>query len=88
MAWGPDAQAIAVDHSAWVVSEQSLLAALWSRVDLDEESEADWTIFASRPLPAGSSDQRFGTRAASVVPVTLADGTDASSCWIESLDDG
>jgi flavin-dependent dehydrogenase len=88
VAWGPDAQAIAVDHSAWVVSEQSLLAALWSRVDVDEEGEADWTIFTSRPLPAGASDQRFGSRTASVVQVRLAEGTDASSCWIESLDQG
>jgi len=88
VAWGSEAQAIAVDHSAWVVSEQSLLAALWSRVDADEEGEADWAIFASRSLPAGASNQRFGTRTASVIPVTLAERTDASSCWIESLDQG
>ena len=88
VAWGRDAKAVAVAHSAWVVSEQSLLAALWSKVDLDDEGEPDWTIFASRPVPTEISDQRFGTRTASVVTVTLAEGTDASSCWIESLDDG
>ena len=88
VAWGPDAKAVAVDHSALVVSEQSLLTALWSTVDLDEGGDADWTIFASRPLPPSTSDRPFGTRTASVVPVTLAQGTDPSSCWIESLDQG
>ncbi len=50
-----------MDHSARVVSEQELLATLWSRVDLDQDQpgEADWTIFSSRPLPPGAVEQKF-----------------------------
>jgi len=88
VAWGPESQVVTVDHSARVVSEQGLLAKLWSRVDVDPEGEADWTIFSSRPLPPGAIEQRFGTRTASVVQVTLKDKSDSRACWIESLEGG
>jgi hypothetical protein len=88
VAWGPDAQVVTVDHSARVVSEQSLLANLWSRVDLDDHEDGDWTILASKPLPPGAMEQRFGTRTASVAQVTLKGTVDPSSCWIESLESG
>jgi len=90
VAWGPDAQVVTVDHLARVVSEQELLATLWSRVDLDQEQpgNGDWTVLASRPLPQGTIEQRFGTRTASVVPVKLKGKADASACWIESLENG
>jgi len=88
VAWGLDSQVVTVDHSARVVSEQGLLAKLWSRVDVDDYEDGDWKIFASRPLPLGAIEQRFGTRTASVVPVTLKDTADRSSCWIESLENG
>ncbi|MBZ5673596.1 MAG: hypothetical protein LAP61_05060 [Acidobacteriia bacterium] len=88
VAWGPDSQAVTVDHFARVVSEQNLLAKLWSRVDLDPEGDTDWTIFSSRPLPPGAIEQRFGTRTASVVQVSLTDQSDSASCWIESIQNG
>jgi 2-polyprenyl-6-methoxyphenol hydroxylase-like FAD-dependent oxidoreductase len=88
VAWSPNAQAVTVEHSARVVSEQVLLAKLWSRVDVDQEGDADWTIFSSRPLPPGGIERRFGTRTASVAQVTLKDQADPSSCWIESMKNG
>jgi hypothetical protein len=91
VAWGPDAQVLTLEHSARVVSEQSLLAKLWSRVDVESEADADWTIFSSLssgPLPPGAMEQSFGMRTASVVQVTLKDTVDPSSCWIESLESG
>ena len=88
VAWGPDSQVVTVDHSARVVSEQDLLAKLWSRVDLDDCEDGDWTIFSSRPLPPGAIERRFGDRTASVVRVTLKDKSDSGACWIESLENG
>ena len=91
VAWGPESPGVTVDHSARVVSEQDLLAKLWSRVNPGEHAEhgrADWTIFSSRPLPPGAIEQRFGTRTASVVRVTLKDTADPAACWIESLENG
>lgn len=88
VAWGPDARSVTVDHSARVVSEQGLLAKLWSRVDLDDHGDGDWTVFSSRPLPPGGIEQRFGIRGASVLQVRLKDGSDFAACCIESLENG
>jgi 2-polyprenyl-6-methoxyphenol hydroxylase-like FAD-dependent oxidoreductase len=90
VAWGPESQAVTVDHSARVVSEQDLLAKLWSTVDPDEDEDgdSDWTIFTSKPLPPGANERRFGTRTASVLQVTLRCTADPASCWIESLENG
>ena len=91
VARGADSRGVAFAHSALVVSEQGLLAKLWSRVDLDDDDDhqdCDGTIFASRPLPAKAVEQNFGKRAATVVPVSLKDTSDSTSCWIESLENG
>ena len=89
VAWGPDAELIAVDHSAVVVSEEFLLENL-SRgaVGSNPEVAAAWTIYASRPLPAQTAEHRFGSRMASAAAVTLKQGSEPGACWIESLDDG
>ena len=96
VAWGKTAggesnKPLVLDHSAVVVSEQSLLANLGQKLQVEDElgeSEADWTIFASRPLPETVSEQRFGSRIASAAQVDLRDGCDSAACWIESLEDG
>ena len=56
----PDSNVLAVDHSAVVVSEELLLKELsptWrSRI---ATNRPDWTIFASRPLPAPVEEHRI-----------------------------
>ena len=86
VAWGPDTKVLAVDHSAVVVSEESLLADI-SPGTLSAESP-DWTIFASRPLPSPAEEHAFGSRMASAIPVTLQPASEPAACWIESLADG
>ncbi len=88
VAWGPSAKPGTVEHSAIVVSEESLLDAI--RPDLVPlgSQEVHWTIVAARPLPAPSVEHRFGSRTASAVPVTLNENSDPAACWIESLGDG
>ena len=91
VAWGPEAVPVALDHSAVVVSEQFLLDSLWPGLELDSEpadTEAAWTVFASRPLPAEAVEHRFGSRHARAAPVELKDDSVPSACWIESLEDG
>jgi hypothetical protein len=94
VAWGPGAKAIEVEHSAVVVSEESLLdairpAGIGTSADAARTSAcATWTILAARPLPAPSVEHCFGSRMASAVPVTLKEGSDPDACWIESLEDG
>ncbi len=85
--WGPNAAAIEVEHSAVVVSEESLLDGIRPATRPDGK-DAAWTIFATRPLPAPAVEHCFGSRTASAVPVTLKQGSDPSACWIESVEDG
>jgi len=87
--WGRDAKPISLEHAAVVVSEQGLLAELQQPIETaDPGDKADFTIYASRPLPAGSVEHSFGSRTASAMQVRLEDTADSSSCRIESLDEG
>jgi 2-polyprenyl-6-methoxyphenol hydroxylase-like FAD-dependent oxidoreductase len=91
VAWGRDAAATVLEHSAAVVSEQTLLEALLDGNDLDVdhcEQHAQWRILASRPVPKPAVEHRFGSRFASAVKVRVRDGFDFGSCWIESLESG
>jgi len=89
VAWGPNSNVLAVDHSAVVVSEELLLKELSPKLTLKDSNTApDWTIFASRPLPAPVEEHPFGSRMASAAAVRLNDSSDPRACWIESLEDG
>ncbi len=92
VAWGPAGEATALPHSAVVVSEELLLDSLRPGLTLAEGSAdnqpPDFTVFASRPLPAEAHEHRFGTRLASAVEVRLRNDADVSTCWIESFDGG
>lgn len=87
--WGPDAKPLELEHSAAVVSEESLIEGLYPDLDAkDSDSDGGWNIYASRPLPATSTELRFGSRVASANPVVLKEDADPETCWIESLDGG
>jgi hypothetical protein len=87
VAWGPNAKPLTVEHSAVMVSEQTLLDAI--RPGLPHGArEFDWSILAAQPLPRGVSEHSFGVRLASALPVALKDGVDRESCRIESLEEG
>ena len=89
--WGRNAEPVAFDHAAVVVSERELLGELERETELLAEPaphESDFTIIASRPLPADTVEHCFGSRIASAVAVRLKDARDSASCWIESLEDG
>jgi hypothetical protein len=88
VAWGRDSIPVEVPHRAAVISEQTLL----ERLDFTPHDElhpdlANWTIYASRPLPPPAGECRFGSRNASTAAVDLK-GTQTSACWIESVDSG
>jgi hypothetical protein len=90
--WGRNAQPISLDHAAVVVSEEELLSELSDEREVPDEQpgtiDADFTIFSSRPLPAGPVEHCFGSRTASTARVLLKDPADSATCWIESLEDG
>jgi hypothetical protein len=90
VAWEPGASPLTVEHSAVIVSEEALLAAIRPPLvpKCDLSGEAGWTVFAARPLPAPSIEYSFGSRTASTIPVRLNDNADPATCWIESLEDG
>lgn len=91
VAWGENARALVLDHSATVVSEQSLLDSLGPELGSANEprdAAADWTVFASRPLPPAAIEHHFGSRLAFAGPVKLKQGADHETCWIESLESG
>jgi len=84
-----NASPVSLTHSACVVSEQALLAALEDG-ELREPSLAttDFTIYTSKPLPSTIVEQCFGSRHASAAAVQLKDPADSSACWIEAVEDG
>jgi 2-polyprenyl-6-methoxyphenol hydroxylase-like FAD-dependent oxidoreductase len=90
VAWGPGAKAVAVAHSAVVVSEEVLLENIRPSLlpECNPTQEARWTVYAARPLPAHTVEHCFGSRMASTVPVALKHSSDPGACWIESLEDG
>jgi hypothetical protein len=91
VAWGKNADPLAVPHSAVVVSEETLLRRIQSELRSLEpapEHQTLWTIFASRPLPASSEEHHFGSRMANASRVTLKTGSGSGACWIESLENG
>jgi hypothetical protein len=90
VAWGPSSKPLTFDHAAVVISEEFLVEAIRKNLSLDdgrEATEPDWTIISSRP-PVGSVEQRFGVRVATAAPVNLKNGSDPTTCWIESLENG
>lgn len=87
VAWGPGAEPVSLPHSAVVISEAELVARLESGAEVQLPDGGEWTIYASRPLPAGAAEHRFGSRIASAVAVDL-ETPDTAACWVESLDGG
>lgn len=81
VSWG-DRETVTLEHSARVISEETLLDRLRPRTE-SAGDRAAWRIATSRP--SDSTEQRFGARTASIARVDLKDG---SACAIESLDDG
>ncbi|MBV9772219.1 MAG: hypothetical protein JOZ32_21785 [Bryobacterales bacterium] len=87
-AWGHEAKPVSLEHSAVMVSEQMLLDAIRPSVGGAGHRDATWTILATRPLPELTDQHAFGSRSASVAPVTLQATSPVETCWIESLDEG
>jgi hypothetical protein len=88
VAWGREARPIELDHSAVVLSEEELLAALGDVPLADGSGTADWRVLAARPLPISASDRHFGSRMASTTCVELQTSAAANCCWIESVEGG
>jgi hypothetical protein len=89
VAWGPEAAPVELDHSAVVVSEEDLLSGLGFEESPD--TEADWTICAAPPVPASTTEHRFGLRMATPVAVNLKAAPHTccmDTCWMESVEDG
>lgn len=86
VAWGPGALKT-LAHSAVVISEETLLARLGA-AQSGPGGDAAWTIVASRPLPGGTTEHRFGSRIACAMPVELRPDAEPAACWIESLSQG
>jgi len=82
--WGPEAAPVELNHSAVIVSEDALLSSLGTVKE--GQGDADWTICAAPPLPAATTEHRFGQRIATPVQVRLKGPADA--CWMESVEDG
>jgi hypothetical protein len=88
VAWGSGARPVAVEHSAVIVSEETLLDAIRPVLWPAGSQDAPWTILATRPLPAPTVEHCFGSRTASARQVTLKEGSEPAACWIESLPEG
>jgi hypothetical protein len=85
-AWGVGAAPVSFPHSAVVISEQALLGRLAASQG-EPPGEADWNIFASRPLPEFIAVRPFGSRQAFAAPVEC-NSSGTSACWVESLELG
>ena len=93
VAWGTDSASRTFDHSAVVVSEESLLADIGRTSSKADGYKAplqtdEWLIVASPPLSDGCDEYRFGTQTAAVAQVDLAQDSETGSCCVESVRDG
>lgn len=88
VAWGANAKAVEVEHSAVVISEEALLHQLGPAPETNAAADAAWTVFAAKPLPVEAVDRRFGSRIASAIPVELERHAEPEACWMESLPEG
>jgi hypothetical protein len=82
---------VKLEHFAAVISELELLGELEQGLtprDLPIGGEDGFTIFASRPLPPGPVEHRFGSRTACAARISLRDAQDSRTCWIESVAEG
>ncbi len=86
VAWGSQAEPLVLPHEAVAISEEALIARLQPSTFSTVE-DAEWTVFAARPLPESSVEHHFGSRRASAVAVDLKT-PEASACWVESLENG
>lgn len=84
--WGDAAEPVELEHSAVVVSEERLLRGLGP--EGENGVAGDWTVHATRPVPAAAVDQRFGDRRAAAVSVQLRESAAGNACWIEALPEG
>jgi hypothetical protein len=85
--WGAQGTAVILPHSAVVVSEQTLLDRIRTQIPSAESAAPiEWNVYASRPLPAGAAEQKFGSRVAHATAVDV--GSEAPGCWAESTEDG
>ena len=87
VAWGPEAEPVALPHAAVVVSEEALVARTEPRVLPEAGGAAEWTVFATYPFPGTRSEFCFGRRHACAVGVEMKD-PGAGCCWVESLESG
>jgi hypothetical protein len=90
--WNTGSPSLALPHSALVVSEPALLerieGALLARPAKATENTAEWNILSARPLPKGSEEFHFGSREGTASAVTLKQGCDGETSWVESLPNG
>lgn len=89
VAWGANAEPVALPHSAVVVSEKTLLNRIQPKMRrLLPDGPVDWSIQSSRPLQEPCIEREFGSRIATASPVKLKAETDRQTCWIESCTGG
>jgi 2-polyprenyl-6-methoxyphenol hydroxylase-like FAD-dependent oxidoreductase len=93
VAWGPEAKPKFLEHSGGVISEPELLAELgqglpFETLETPAGAPASWEVLASRPLPSGTQEHRFGSRHTSTARVIVRPSFNLHSCWIESLPEG
>lgn len=90
--WGVGSSVVGLPHSAVVVSEETLLERMeqaleWFSPTTSAET-AEWHIFSSRPLPAGSEELHFGSRNGTATQAALVPDCDQETSWVESLANG
>jgi len=91
--WGAGSPAVELPHSAVVVSEQVLLegmerALLGCLETAGGTACATMQIVSARALPEVAEEFQFGARIGTASAVTLVDGCDAETSWVEALPSG
>ncbi len=86
VAWGANREPVTLPHEAVVISEEALLTRLPAGYS-EQDGNAEWKIFASRPLPEPFAAVHFGARKATAVQAELKT-PGSTACWAESLESG
>ena len=87
VSWGSNREPAALPHAAVVISENTLLDRLHVEPSGHTEGDAEWALFASRPLPESVLELPFGSRKATAAAAILK-ASQTTACWVESLASG
>lgn len=90
--WGRQSEPVELPHAGLVMPEATLLARLWSAIELETATSvaatANWTLISDRQKLTDVLQRDVGSRTAFTNSVQLSNTAARDACWVESVSSG